>query len=173
MMSKENQRDVCNESLFNDLFQEHSGNLFQFLYYKYGEENNPSDIVQEAFLKLWDNCKKVTFEKARGFLFTVANNLMLGTLAKKKTVRKYEAEQTEQFSNQTPHYELQGKEYKRQLDKAIASLTEEQRVALLLNRIEGKKHKEIAEMLGISQKGVEKRIYTAIAKIREQVEYFK
>ncbi len=43
----------------------------------------------------------------------------------------------------------------------------------MLNRIEGKKHQEIADMLGISRKGVEKRIYTAIAKIREQVDYFK
>jgi RNA polymerase sigma-70 factor (ECF subfamily) len=129
--------------------------------------------VQEAFIKLWDNCKKVTLEKAKGFLFTVANNLMLGTLAKKKTAQKYQDEASEQLSYQSPQYELEGKEYKQQLDKAIASLTEEQRVAFMLNRIEGKKHQEIADMLGISRKGVEKRIYTAIAKIREQVDYFK
>jgi RNA polymerase sigma-70 factor (family 1) len=173
MDTKENQGDVCRENLFNDLFREHSPNLFKFLYYKYGEENNPSDIVQEAFIKLWDNCKKVTMASAKGFLFTVANNLMLGSLAKKKTAQKYQAEAGEERSYQSPQYELEGKEYKQQLDKAIASLTEDQRVAFMLNRIEGKKHQEIADMLGISRKGVEKRIYTAIAKIREQVDYFK
>ncbi|NNL80851.1 MAG: RNA polymerase subunit sigma-70, partial [Flavobacteriaceae bacterium] len=39
----------------------------------------------------------------------------------------------------------------------------------LLNRIEGKKHKEIAEMLGISTKAVEKRIYSALNKLRETI----
>ncbi len=52
----------------------------------------------------------------------------------------------------------------------MEELTEEQRVTFLLNRIEGKKHKEIAEMLGISQKAVEKRIYTAFKIIKEKVE---
>jgi RNA polymerase sigma-70 factor (ECF subfamily) len=42
-------------------------------------------------------------------------------------------------------------------------------VAFLLNRIEGKKHKEIADMLGISVKAVEKRLYKALEKLRSQV----
>ncbi|MCB0436428.1 MAG: RNA polymerase subunit sigma-70, partial [Mangrovimonas sp.] len=40
----------------------------------------------------------------------------------------------------------------------------------LLNRIEGKKFKEIAELLDISVKAVEKRIYGALAKLREDIE---
>ena len=55
------------------------------------------------------------------------------------------------------------------LQQAIESLTEEQRTAFLLNRIEGKRHKEIAEMLGISVKAVEKRLYKALEKLRNQV----
>ena len=55
------------------------------------------------------------------------------------------------------------------LQAAIEGLSEGQRVAFLLNRIEGKKHKEIAEMLGISQKAVEKRIYSALKEISEKV----
>ena len=39
----------------------------------------------------------------------------------------------------------------------------------MLNRVEGKKHQEIAEMLGISRKAVEKRIYTALDKLREEI----
>ena len=40
----------------------------------------------------------------------------------------------------------------------------------MLNRVEGKKHKEIAELLGISQKAVEKRIYGALNKLREDID---
>jgi RNA polymerase sigma factor (sigma-70 family) len=76
--------NICEESVFDELFRAHSKDLHDFLYYKYGQDNNPGDLVQEAFLKLWDNCHKITFEKARSFLFTVANNQMLNELSKKR-----------------------------------------------------------------------------------------
>lgn len=164
---------VCQEKVFNELFKTHSRDLYNFLYYKYGEENNPADLVQEAFIKLWDNCQKVLPEKARAFLFTVANNQMLNDLARKKTVLKYHLESRETVSFQSPEFVLEETEYMERLQRAISELTEEQRVTFLLSRIEGKKHREIAEMLGISQKAVEKRIYTAVAMITQKVGKFK
>ena len=59
--------NVCEEKLFTELFKVHSKDLHNFLYYKYGSENNPGDLVQEAFIKLWNNCHKVLPEKARSF----------------------------------------------------------------------------------------------------------
>lgn len=157
--------NTCDEKVFSELFKAHSRDLYNYLYYKYGEENNPADIVQDAFIKLWDNCPKVSRDKARSFLFTVATNQMLNDLAKKKTVLKYHLEKRPTHTNQSPQFLLEEREYMDRLQEAINELTEEQRVTFLLNRIEGKKHREIAEMLGISQKAVEKRIYTAVAII--------
>jgi len=161
--------NICEESVFDELFRTHSKDLHDFLYYKYGQDNNPGDLVQEAFLKLWDNCHKITFEKARSFLFTVANNQMLNELSKKKTVLNYAREKPKSHTLESPEYIMEKNEYMDRLQDAIENLTEEQRTAFLLNRIEGKKHKEIAEMLGISRKAVEKRIYKALDKIREQI----
>ena len=95
---------------------------------------------------------------------------MLSELAKNKTALKYAEVKPKGHTHETPEYLLEEKEYEAKLEAAIADLTEEQRVAFLLNRIEGKKHQEIAEMLGISRKAVEKRIYTALAKIRTKVD---
>ena len=162
--------NICEEKLFNELFETHSKDLFNFLYYKYGSNNNPNDLVQEAFIKLWNNCHKVVFEKAKSFLFTVANNQMLSELAKKKTALKYAEIKPTSHSNETPEFVIEEKEYGQRLEEAIADLTEDQRVTFLLNRVEGKKHQEIADMLGISRKAVEKRIYTALGKLREKVE---
>lgn len=161
--------NICEEKLFNELFKIHSKDLYKFLFYKYGSENNPGDLVQEAFIKLWDNCQKVLPEKARSFLFTVANNQMLNELAKKKTVIKYNREKQQRHTIESPEFIMEENQYMARLQHAIQGLPEGQRVAFLLNRIEGKKHKEIAEMLGISQKAVEKRIYTALAIITEKV----
>ncbi len=161
--------NICEEKLFNELFRAHSKNLHDFLYYKYGKENNPQDLVQEAFLKLWNNCHNVIPEKVRSFLFTVANNQMLNELSKKKTVLTYSQQKPKQHTIESPEYILEEKEYMDKLQNAIENLSEAQRTAFLLNRIEGKKHKEIAEMLGISRKAVEKRIYTALNILREQI----
>lgn len=168
-MGGDQQDHVCDENTFASLFKAHARDLHDFLYYKYGLGNNPSDLVQEAFAKLWDNCKKVTFEKAKSFLFTVANNQMLNELSKKKTVLNYAQQKPKEYTIESPHYLLEEDEYMKRLKVAIESLTEEQRAAFLLNRIEGKKHKEIAEMLGISVKAVEKRLYKALDKLRTQV----
>jgi RNA polymerase sigma factor (sigma-70 family) len=168
-MGPNSEDNVCGEKLFSELFRIHSKDLFRFLYYKYGGDNNPGDLVQEAFIKLWDNCQKVLPSKARAFLFTVASNQMLNELAKKKTVMKYQQEKPKAHTIESPEFLMEENEYMARLQRAIQDLTEEQRVAFLLNRIEGKRHKEIAEILGISQKAVEKRIYTALAIITEKV----
>ncbi len=163
-------KNCCDEALVKELFKKHAKDLYQFLYYKYGAENHPKDLVQEAFVKLWNHCHKVLPEKARSFLFTVANNQMLNNLAKKKTVLKYNLEKSREERIESPDYLREEDEYMIRLKNALEELTEDQRTTLLLNRIEGKKHQEIAEMLGISRKAVEKRIYTALSILRDKME---
>ena len=169
MNKKPNIKNVCKEKVFNELFHTCAKDLYDFLYYKYGENNNPLDIVQAAFEKLWKNCKSIAPDKARSFLFTVANNEMLNTISRKKTVLNYRMEKPKNYTYESPEYLMEEKEYHDRLQKALEELTEEQRVTFLLNRIEGKKHQEIADMLGISRKAVEKRIYTALSILREKV----
>lgn len=165
------EQNVCEEGVFNQLFKKLSRELYQYLYYKYGADNNPRDLVQDAFIKLWNNCKNVPPEKARSFLYTVASNQVLNELSKKKTSLKYRLEKEKKnYTSESPEYIMEGNEYMDQLQRALESLTEDQRVTFLLNRVEGKKHQEIAEILGISRKAVEKRIYTALAILREKVE---
>ncbi|MEM9681140.1 MAG: RNA polymerase sigma factor, partial [Bacteroidota bacterium] len=68
---------VCEEHVYNDIYDRHSQYLFNFAYYKCGDRNIAEDIVQEAFIKLWQNCKNVMIDKSKSYLFTVANNLFL------------------------------------------------------------------------------------------------
>jgi RNA polymerase sigma-70 factor (ECF subfamily) len=169
-MNKDISDNVCNETIFTSVFNKYSGNLHDFLYYKFGESFNPGDKVQEAFIKLWENCGKVSPAKAKSYLFTIGNNLMLNEAAHQKVVLKYLKEKPKHYTNETPEFIMQENEYMQKLQKALSNLTEAQRVAFLLNRIEGKKHKEIAEILGISRKAVEKRIYGALKKLKEDIE---
>ncbi len=172
-MSEIKNNNICKEKVFNGIFKSYSKNLHDFLYYKYGASNNPQDVVQVAFEKLWKNCKNVLPEKAKSFLYTVANNEMLNSISRKKTVLNYSLQKPKDYTVESPEFLLEEKEYHDRLQKALEELSEEQRVTFLLNRIEGKKHQEIADMLGISRKAVEKRIYTALKILRKKIELIK
>jgi RNA polymerase sigma-70 factor (ECF subfamily) len=43
----------------------------------------------------------------------------------------------------------------------------------LLSKVEGKTHKEIAEMLGVTKKVVEHRIYAAFNILKDKLEEFR
>ncbi|MDP1125358.1 sigma-70 family RNA polymerase sigma factor, partial [Klebsiella pneumoniae] len=73
------------------------------------------------------------------------------------------------INEQTPQYLMEESEFGERLQKAIEQLTEAQRTAFLMNRIEGKKYAEIAEILNISVKAVEKRMSQALESLRKEV----
>lgn len=169
-MSKSLFKNVCDEQVFSQLYKKLSKDLHDFIYYKFGGHFNPEDKVQEAFLKLWNNCENVTPEKAKSYLFTVINNISLNDAKHKKVVLKFREKKVKTYTNENPEFLVEEKEYLKKFENALSKLTEGQRVAFLLNRVEGKRHKEIAEMLNISRKAVEKRIYTALEKLRQDLD---
>ena len=169
-MSKKLQNTICEERLFSSIFEKYSKSLHDFLYYKYGSQINPEDNVQDAFIKLWDKCKDVPIEKAKSFLFTVANNSVLNILKHDKVKLNYQKIKPKEYTNVTPEFLMEEDEYMQKYQLALANLTDGQREAFLLNRIEGKRHKEIASLLGISVKGVEKRLYGALKSLRKEIE---
>jgi RNA polymerase sigma-70 factor (ECF subfamily) len=165
--------DVCKEGVFSSIYNKYSKDLHDFLYYKFGEQFNPNDKAQDAFVKLWENCKKVTPAKARSFLFTVANNMVLNDIKHQKVVLNYKKSGTKSYTNETPEFLMEKEQYLQSYQKALGKLTEEQRVAFTMSKIEGKKQQEIADMLGVTKKVVEYRIYSAFKILKEEIKGFK
>ena len=161
--------NVCEEEVFSSLFKANSKTVFNYIYYKFGNEEKAYDVVQEAFVKLWENCAKVSPEKAKSYVYTIANNLYLNVIKAEKVRLKY-ADRSNSTSYESPEFLLEEKEYKEKLDRALNSLPENQRTTFLLNRIDGKKYAEIAEMEGVSVKAIEKRMHLALKALRDQIE---
>ncbi|HET8887156.1 MAG TPA: sigma-70 family RNA polymerase sigma factor [Salinimicrobium sp.] len=168
-MPKSLKDHVCEESVFAKLYKMHAKNLHDFLYYKFGTGFNPEDKVQESFIKLWENCKNIEPQKAKSFLFTVGNNLMLNEAKHEKVVLNFQKQKQDETNHQDPQFLLEETEYLKKYQKALSALTESQRVIFLLNRTEGKKHEEIAEIMEISRKTVEKHLYAALKKLRKEI----
>lgn len=162
--------NVCEDHIFSEVFKTHSKTVFNFIFYKFGNEEKAHDAVQEAFVKLWQNCAKVSPEKAKSYVYTVANNLYLNVIKAEKVRLKHADSLSNDRTNESPEFLMEEKEYKEKLDNALNALPENQRTTFLLNRIDGKKYAEIAEMEGVSIKAIEKRMHLALKSLREQIE---
>ncbi|WP_375325275.1 RNA polymerase sigma factor [Flagellimonas sp. GZD32] len=161
--------NVCEDQIFSSIFKAHSKTVFNYIYYKFGNEEKANDAVQEAFVKLWENCAKVSPDKAKSFVYTVANNLYLNVIKAEKVRLKY-ANNSNDRSHESPEFLMEEQEYKQKLDDALNALPENQRTTFLLNRIDGKKYAEIAEMEGVSVKAIEKRMHLALKSLREKID---
>ena len=167
----EKKNSLCEESYFSEFYINTIQSATNFAYYKSGDADAALDLVQEAFAKIWENCSQIDFSKVKTYLFTTVNNLFLNNIKHQKVVLAF-AKETPNLdrTNQSPEYLLEEEEFKIKLQNAIASLSEAQREVFLMNRIDGKKYREIADLLCITQKAVEKRMSGALKILKEQIE---
>ena len=165
---------TCKESTFTTFFNQHASALRNFLYFKFGNSEIADDKTQEAFIKLWQNCKDVPIEKAKSYLYTVAKNSSLNEINHHKVVLEYQkTSRPLEYTNESPEHLYEQEEFRKKLNQAINNINETQRIAFLMHRVDGKKYHEIAEELGISIKAVEKRIHLALLEIKKEIENFK
>lgn len=159
---------ICEETVYDAVFQQVAPLLRNYLYYKTGSAEEAEDLMQDAFLKLWDNCAKVLPDGARRWVFRVADNLFLNKVAHQKVVLKFQRRMLRtEPTDFSPQELLEEKEFGEKLERALAALPPGAREVFILNRIDGLKYREIAELLDISVKAVEKRMHRALVDLRK------
>lgn len=168
----EENKNICQEKSFQAFFNSNATLLRNFLYYKYGGLNEIDDIVQDAFIKLWHNCSKVTKVTAKSYLFKIAINQSTSLLRHNTVKLKHQKEVkhiNRSITNQSPEFILEEKEFQIKLENAISALPDRQREVFLLNRIEKKTYREIAELSNVSVKAIEKLMHKALLKLRHDI----
>ncbi|MCB9035159.1 MAG: sigma-70 family RNA polymerase sigma factor [Lewinellaceae bacterium] len=158
--------DVCKEEAYRNLFLSLAERLRNYLHYHCGNAQQAEDLAQEAFLRLWEHCQKIPPEKAKAFVYRVGYNLFLDGIKHRKVVLKFQKQQTEEKAVESPEFEYETKEFEARLWAAVAAMPEKSRVVFLMNRIDGCTYKEIAELLDIGVKAVEKRMGIALEGVR-------
>lgn len=162
-------KNVCEEQVFESIFKSHAKDIKRFIFSKTRDAQIAEDIVQDAFVKIWEDCEKIRFDTVKNYLFTIANNLFLNLAKHNKVVHAHQQTNGKTSTNESPEFLVLEEEFLIKLEKAIEDLPEIQREVFLLNRIEKKKYKDIAEELGISVKAVEKRMHAALLVLREKI----
>ncbi len=162
-------KDICNESTYNKVFNTYAKDLKRFLYFKYHDMASAEDVLQDTFIKLWQNCTKVSLEKVKSYLYTLANNAFLDIKKHENVVRKHQKGFVNYNESESPEFLMIEEEFLHKVERVIASLPEKQREVFVMSRIEKLKYKEIALKLNISVKAIEKRMRNALIVIREEI----
>jgi RNA polymerase sigma-70 factor (ECF subfamily) len=164
------EKSVCDENNFKKIYDDHSEVIRNFIYYKCRDLQQAEDLTQDAFVKLWKNCAKVVFDKAKSFVMKVAQNAFYNEVDHKKVILKYQQSSGVQKSYAlSPDFLLEEKEFMIKLQRSISNLPEKEREVFLLSRKDKKTYREIADIVGITQKGVERRMHLALLKLKESL----
>lgn len=170
MSTQPTEKDTCKEDVYKQLFMQWAESLFRFLYIKYKNEALARDAMQEAFITLWNNCKKVSPAKAKNYVFTVGRNRCIDELRQKNKHLTIPDDNNSYHQLVDENLEEERDDTKQQKIQFILSkMPSPSKEAFLMNRIQGLTYAEIAEDLDISVKAVEKRMMIALRTIKEEL----
>jgi len=110
---------ICDEKVFKSVFFDNAQSLKEYMYYRCGNQEQAEDYMQDAFSKLWENCAKVSFEKARSFLFKIANNFFLNQVKRKKVDLKFKKRLDQKVETENPEFIYQKKEFHELLENHL------------------------------------------------------
>lgn len=161
-----------NDSSIEELFDYYYPRLYNFSKSIIKTEDCIDDIIQEVFVKIWQNRKKIkSAETFNSFIFTITRNLLLNELRRRlnSSNLKEEIKKRSLAPEYSSFENLEYKEISKEVENAIAGLPSRQKEIFLLSRNEGLSHKEIAEKLNVSPKTVEYHISLAIKVLRERL----
>jgi RNA polymerase sigma factor (sigma-70 family) len=158
---------------FERLFEEHSERLFSFLAYRTGNRALAEDLLSETFERVLRSRQR--FDPRRGserrWLYTIALNL-LRDHARKHT---HEERALQHAGAGTSPAEadpgLVAVEHRDELNRALALLNDDEREAIALRFGADLKLRDVAKVLGEGESAVEGRIYRALRKLRDELNY--
>lgn len=164
------------QKAFELLFSIYFARLNDFAKNVVKDEIISQDIVQEVFVKVWEERAKIETLNMEAYFFRLVRNRCIDYIKHLKVINnriqeirvlsKYEELYRIDFIGNEP-YVLIEQELKNRIEITIRSLPERCREVFLLSRIEGLKNKEIAEKLDINIKNVERHLSRALQSFRK------
>ncbi len=157
---------------FERLFDEHAERLFSFLAYRTGNRALAEDLLSETFERVLRSRQR--FDPRRGserrWLYTIALNLLRDHARRQTHEDQVLRRVGAGTALEEPDPGLAAVEHRDELQRALATLSEEEREALALRFGADLKLRDVAKIVGDGESAVEGRIYRALAKLRVELD---
>lgn len=162
-------------SAFKTFFEKHHSYLYHFLLKKGLSDQQAEDLVQQAFVIIWEKRSSIDETKSlKAYLFRIAYTRMLNVFrdtAKFEEVENLDHQEAE--SENTSEKEVEAKELGNAIEASIASMPEKRQAVFRLCFIQEFTYKEAAEFLEVSIKTIENHMGLALKDLRGKLERFR
>jgi len=166
---------------FEELMLRYQGRVLSVLQHVVGNRDLAEDLTQDVFLRVFRARKTYTpGSKFSTWLFTIANNVALNALRRKKRKPEYQfapvsdssvgVQTVDQVvpenSALMPARLLDHQELRETVRRAVDTLSENQRMAVLLNKFEGMNYAEIVQVMKLTPQAVKSLLCRARTNLR-------
>ncbi|WP_228098685.1 RNA polymerase sigma factor [Pedobacter sp. MC2016-24] len=178
-----NDRDINDYELLS-LFKTGNDRAFKLIYERYwqllyvaackilNDEEEAKDVVQDVFISFFNKGPSLEINVSISvYLYSAVRYKVFDYISRKK-VRDHYMDSVEQFisaGNYSSDTALIEKEINAEIEKEIQNLPQKMKEIFELSRRDQLSHKEIADLLNISDKTVKKQINNAIKLIKPKV----
>ena len=160
------------KAAFKEFYEKNQSALFSFLLSKGLDGNTAEDLIQQAFLIIWEKRGQIDPTRSlRSYLFTTAYNRMLNHFRDRKdTDPDYAYELPSGSVN--PEEKAIESEAIRKMHSVLTEMPERRRSVFEYCYLQGFTHKEAASAMKVSVKTVENHMALALRDLREALKNF-
>ena len=171
-------------SNFKSVFETHKDRVFNTVLSLLQHQQDAEDVTQEVFVRAYETMADFKGDaKISTWLYRIAVNTSINHLKAKKTKKrsgflvsifgdKSEAKPLDIPDFVHPGVQLERRERATRLFKAIDDLSENQKIAFTLSKIEGLPYAEIAEVMKITIPSVESLLFRAKQNLQKSLKTF-
>lgn len=152
---------------YNQCVDKYADGVYRFILKNIKNEETARDVVQDAFMKMWEKREEVSGEKSKSYLFTSAYHTMIDRIRKDQRISRLDD------NPQWYRSSYDGESYtglKEALDMALERLTDIQKSVVLLRDYEGYSYEEIGEITGLNESQVKVYIYRARVALKNFIQ---
>lgn len=151
---------------FDELFCFYFPGLVSFANSITKDQQLSEEVVEDVFLKLWDNRRMLTSIRSFShYIYTATKYASINAIKRKKLIDYEEIGDDFQLSNATPETKMINSENLAKITKAINDLPPRCRLIFRLIKEDGLRYSDVAQLLNISVKTVESQMMIAIKKL--------
>lgn len=151
---------------FERLYRLHSNRVFSLCARMIADRGEAEELTQDVFVRAWEKLSLYRGESAFStWLHRLAVNLVLNHRKTMARRRGRELDNQEQIDGQAGRDVYPG--IRMDLEQAIGTLPPGARQVFVLHDVEGYKHEEIADLLGVTAGGCKAQLHRARRLLRE------
>lgn len=148
---------------FHELYVSHAADIHRFAYWLAGDPDEAQEIASETFVRAWTRFASIRTETLKGYLLTIARNVHLERLRKRKSHEVLEDRHADPGSG--PEKTAEARDELESVRRLLGTFPEPDRAAFVMRVQHELPYAEIARALGVSEVAAKVKVHRVRKKL--------